>query len=652
MSYVVLARKYRPRTFREMVGQGHVVQALTNALTSQRLHHAYLFTGTRGVGKTTVSRILAKSLNCVGADGQGGVTATPCGVCQACRDIDSGRFVDYTELDAASNRGVDEVQSLLEQAVYKPVQGRFKVFMIDEVHMLTNTAFNAMLKTLEEPPEYLKFVLATTDPQKVPVTVLSRCLQFNLRPMAPETVQEHLASVLQAEGVNADAGALRLLSRAARGSMRDALSLTDQAIAFGAGQLLEAPVRQMLGAVDRGHVLRLISALAEGDGAAVVDTVDTLRLNGLNAASTLEDMAGVLQRMAVMQAVPERVAAQADAEEQEMARLASVMPPDETQLLYSLCLHGRGELGLAPDEYAALTMVLLRLLAFKPGASAEKKSLNIPRPRPEATAPEGAAPSQSPQSLPVVAPSLTSAAAPPTFAPAPAPVPTPAPAPLPPTATAPAAHRPEPPPAAPPVQAPVASDEPPMDDAPWPDPEDEYSPPWDEPMAEPAAPAPRQVVAVPVREALAPKKVEAHPTPEPRAALNLQTTPEGDFWHATVQALIEAEAITALVRELGLQSQLVAREADHWRLRVEMASLNQPSARDRLVAALATIGHTVRLSVEQGPVTDSPAKRLQALAQRRQAQAEEVILGDPFVQEVMRDFGGRIVPGTLKATPA
>ena len=216
MSYLVLARKYRPKNFTELVGQEHVVQALTNALTTQRLHHAYMFTGTRGVGKTTISRILAKSLNCQGADGQGGITATPCGVCQACRDIDSGRFVDYTELDAASNRGVDEVQALLEQAVYKPVQGRFKVFMIDEVHMLTNTAFNAMLKTLEEPPEYLKFVLATTDPQKVPVTVLSRCLQFNLRPMAPETVLEHLQKVLQAEGIGADTQALRLLSRGAR----------------------------------------------------------------------------------------------------------------------------------------------------------------------------------------------------------------------------------------------------------------------------------------------------------------------------------------------------------------------------------------------------------------------------------------------------
>jgi DNA polymerase-3 subunit gamma/tau len=383
MSYLVLARKYRPRNFTEMVGQEHVVQALSNALTQQRLHHAYLFTGTRGVGKTTVSRILAKSLNCQGVDGTGGITATPCGVCQACTDIDSGRFVDYTELDAASNRGVDEVQSLLEQAVYKPVQGRFKVFMIDEVHMLTNTAFNAMLKTLEEPPEYLKFVLATTDPQKVPVTVLSRCLQFNLRPMAPETVLSHLTQVLATENVPAEPQALRLLARAARGSMRDALSLTDQAIAFGSGQLQEAGVRQMLGAVDRSYVFRLIEALAQGDGKTVVETSDTLRMNGLSAASTLEEMSAVLQRMAVFQAVPQMAGAvdADDPEAAETARLSALMPADETQLLYSLCLHGRGELGLAPDEYAALTMVLLRLLAFKPfsgagGASesAEKKN--------------------------------------------------------------------------------------------------------------------------------------------------------------------------------------------------------------------------------------------------------------------------------------
>ena len=372
MSYLVLARKYRPKTFEQLVGQSHVVQALTNALRSQRLHHAYLFTGTRGVGKTTVSRILAKSLNC-----ETGITAEPCGVCSACTEIDAGRFVDYTELDAASNRGVDEVQQLLEQAVYKPVQGRFKVFMIDEVHMLSNTAFNAMLKTLEEPPEYLKFVLATTDPHKVPVTVLSRCLQFNLRPMPPETIVEHLGQVLGDEHISADVQALRLIARAARGSMRDALSLTDQAIAFGNGQLQEPTVRDMLGSVDRSHVFTFIEALAHGDGLTIVNTCEALRQLGLSASSLLEDMSMVLQRMAVYQSVTNaaEAATDPDPDAQRILALAELMPADETQLLYSICLHGRTELGLAPDEYAALCMVLLRLLAFKPEGAAEKKTL-------------------------------------------------------------------------------------------------------------------------------------------------------------------------------------------------------------------------------------------------------------------------------------
>lgn len=644
MSYVVLARKYRPRNFREMVGQGHVVQALSNALQSQRLHHAYLFTGTRGVGKTTVSRILAKSLNCVGADGQGGITAEPCGVCQACTDIDSGRFVDYTELDAASNRGVDEVQSLLEQAVYKPVQGRFKVFMIDEVHMLTNTAFNAMLKTLEEPPEYLKFVLATTDPQKVPVTVLSRCLQFNLRPMAPETVAEHLQQVLQAEQVASEPGALRLLARAARGSMRDALSLTDQAIAFGGGQLQEAPVRQMLGAVDRGHAFRLIAALAGGDGAAVVQTVEALRANGLNAASTLEEMTGVLQRMAVHQMAPQALVASADPDEAEIARLAVDLPADETQLLYSLCLHGRAELGLAPDEYAGLTMVLLRLLAFKPAGTAEKKTSLSPAEARPAAAASPAAPAARPIASPVAAPTAPPAAAPVAATPV-APVasvaPTPAPVPT-------ASQRPTAPPPAPaPVARPApAADEPPPDDAPWPEPDDDTLP-WDAlppaaPVARPVAAA-APVVRVPVRDPGAPGRLD-----QPRPSAPLQPTPEGEFWAGVVRQLIDAGAIAALVRELALQSQLLSRDGPRWVLRIERETLNQGNNRERLAAALQSIGHAVELVVESGTVVDSPARRNAAEAERRQREAEQQILADPFVQTVMRDFGGTIVPGSLK----
>ena len=573
MSYLVLARKYRPRNFTEMVGQEHVVQALTNALVQQRLHHAYLFTGTRGVGKTTVSRILAKSLNCQGTDGQGGITAEPCGVCQACRDIDSGRFVDYTELDAASNRGVDEVQSLLEQAVYKPVQGRFKVFMIDEVHMLTNTAFNAMLKTLEEPPEYLKFVLATTDPQKVPVTVLSRCLQFNLRPMAPETVFEHLTKVLAQENLPAEPMALKLLARAARGSMRDALSLADQAIAFGSGQLQEATVRLMLGSVDRSHVMGLIDALARGDGATVVAISEGLRLNGLSAASALEDMSMVLQRMAVLQAVPSAAAESDDPDHQEMLRLSQAMPADETQLLYSLCLHGRAELGLAPDEYAALTMVLLRLLAFKPKShqvlqaqapAAEKKTLTTAPPSPLPTQP------------------ATSSA---------------------------------------------------------------LTPPADEKLslklsASDASTAPIQVKNLPVRQA-------SEPT-DRTAPKVLVATEEGHFWTQTVRQLVASEAVTALVRELALQSQLIARDTDQWHLRIDSESLNQGSARERLQAALNEAGFAVKLVVEIGKVTDSPAQRNAADLAEKQKAAEELIHSDPMVQAMVQNFGAKIVPGTLK----
>ena len=392
MSTTVLARKYRPRNFEALVGQAHVVQALANALTQRRLHHAWLFTGTRGVGKTTVSRILAKSLNCTGPDGKGDITAHPCGVCEACRDIDAGRFLDYVELDAASNRGVDEITQLLDQAVYKPVLGRFKVYMIDEVHMLTATAFNAMLKTLEEPPDYLKFVLATTDPQKVPATVLSRCLQFNLRPMAPQTIVEHLGTVLREEAIAGDAVALKLIARAARGSMRDALSLTDQAIAYGSGAVEEEPVRRMLGAVDRGHAVRLVEAIAANDGRALIAAVDGLRELGLSAAGTLEELAALLQEMAVLQAIP-GADDNEDPDAASAARLATLLPADETQLLYSIVLHGRAELPLAPDEYSGLVMVLLRALAFAP-----RDPLTPTTPRPASARAEAAAPA-APQTV-------------------------------------------------------------------------------------------------------------------------------------------------------------------------------------------------------------------------------------------------------------
>jgi DNA polymerase-3 subunit gamma/tau len=656
-----------------------VVQALTNALVQQRLHHAYLFTGTRGVGKTTVSRILAKSLNCQGADGQGGITAEPCGVCQACRDIDAGRFVDYTELDAASNRGVDEVQSLLEQAVYKPVQGRFKVFMIDEVHMLTNTAFNAMLKTLEEPPEYLKFVLATTDPQKVPVTVLSRCLQFNLRPMAPETVFEHLTQVLAAEQLSAEPLALRLLARAARGSMRDALSLTDQAIAFGNGQLQEAGVRQMLGSVDRSHVLQMIRALTEGDGAAVVNQVNALRLQGVSAAATLEDMAMLLQRMAVMQMVPSMAQDGDDPDTQGLAELAAAMPAEETQLLYSLCLHGRTELGLAPDEYAALTMVLLRLLAFKPQAgSAEKKSpLTSPRPTPEparAAAPAGSLQPTAAAATAVPAPLM--AAVEPVVAPRP-PVVAPA------ASVAPVAADPQPKPAqlaASPSEVPQPMDAPmasqmakPQASAPTAEPVISYTqaeptlsepPPWED-WPDTTDYADAQAIQTPVEHAAVPEHRQAAPAfrslpvreatsgradvPTQSALAAMQATPEGDVWLEMVQGLMAQDAITALVRELALQSQLLARDADQWQLRVERETLNHPASRERLQMALQAAGHgDIKLVIELGPVTDSPARRLAVKAAEKMVAAQELIQNDPLVQAMVRDFGAKIVPGSIQ----
>lgn len=715
MSYLVLARKYRPRTFTEMVGQEHVVQALTNALTQQRLHHAYLFTGTRGVGKTTVSRILAKSLNCQGLDGNGGITATPCGVCAACTEIDSGRFPDYTELDAASNRGVDEVQSLLEQAVYKPVQGRFKVFMIDEVHMLTNTAFNAMLKTLEEPPEYLKFVLATTDPQKVPVTVLSRCLQFNLRPMAPETVLEHLTHVLDKESVPAEPQALRLLSRAARGSMRDALSLTDQAIAFGSGQLQEATVRQMLGSVDRSHVFRLIDALAQGHGRTVVEVSEELRHNGLSAASTLEEMCAVLQRMAVLQAVPDMPLDASDPEAAEVDRLASLMPRDETQLLYSICLHGRVELGLAPDEYAALTMALLRLLAFKPenaeAGMAEKKTPALRPSRPVVQAPAQIQPppavTEKPaaevQALPSVQQPVVQAAPGPASESALAQEPVSVAGMAEPQQLQAVADREDS--AAYSVARPVMQAVP-----------ESIQPPAPEVTPEPASvrqnmaaanqEAATEVEQTPADDASesaeaadmvdAPEEQDAseaawagmpdegwsddgrwgddadldigqplHVMPpmesdEPAAqsasgyvstaqdAAPVERTAEGDLWFGVVQQLLQSEAVVAVARQLALQSQLLGRDGDLWLLRVESSSLNQAGTRDRLRAALEAAGHARQLQVEQGPVTDSPARRLALERQASQLLAEDIVKSNLQVQTLMRDFGAKIVPGSIK----
>ena len=613
MSYLVLARKYRPRSFDTLVGQEHVVQALSNALTLGRLHHAYLFTGTRGVGKTTVSRILAKALNCTGADGQGGVTAHPCGVCHACRDIDADRFIDYMELDAASNRGIDEIRDLIERAAYKPTVGRFKVFMIDEAHQLTRDSFNALLKTLEEPPDYLKFVLATTEPDKMLPTVLSRCLQFNLRPMGLLTVQEHLAKVLADEGIAAEPGALRLLARAARGSMRDALSVTDQAVAFGGGALREAGVREMLGAVDRSHAVRLIEALADGNGVALLAEADALRALGLSARGTLEEMAELLQQMAVSQAVPEALDA-SDSDAAAAARLAPLLAADQTQLFYSMALHGRAELALAPDEHSGLVMVLLRMLAFGPPGGRRAAEANAVRVHNPVKSVASAALARSPA---------------------------PARAAMPPSATS------SPPTAPPHVSEPTP---PPWLDAPW---NDEATTVAAAVVAPEGAPASALVSPQPP---MASEWVVPPPDVVPASfeGDDLTATPLGDRWNDVVQAMLQTASIVAMVRELAIQSQCVRIDDGAtpplWVLQVERDTLRSAAPCDKLEAALALhLGTALKLEVQAGPAQDTPAMRASAERVRRQREAEQIIADDPTVRTLLAQYSGaRIVPGSVK----
>lgn len=376
MSYQVLARKWRPRDFSSLVGQEHVVKALRHALTEQRLHHAYLFTGTRGVGKTTLARILAKCLNC-----ETGITPDPCGKCGACTEIDGGRFPDLIEIDAATNTGIDEMRALQDNAAYVPVRGRFKVFVIDEVHMLSKPAFNSMLKTLEEPPAHLKFILATTDPQKIPVTVLSRCLQFNLKQMPRAAIIARLEKILPEEKISFDAEALALIARAAAGSMRDALSLLDQAIAHGEGRLNAAGVREMLGTVDETYLLRLLEAVAAGDGPTLAAIADEMQARSLAFGGALQDLASLLLRITLAQTVP--AALEQDLPERErVVALAQALDPELVQLCYQIALQGSEDLSLAPDEHAGFLMTMLRMLAFRPeanssGAGKEEKPVPV-----------------------------------------------------------------------------------------------------------------------------------------------------------------------------------------------------------------------------------------------------------------------------------
>ena len=633
MTYLVLARKWRPRSFDTLVGQDHVVRALSHALTTQRLHHAWLFTGARGVGKTTLSRILAKALNC-----ETGITATPCGVCQACTQIDEGRFVDYLELDAASNRGVEEMTQLLEQAVYSPSVGRFKVYMIDEVHMLTGHAFNAMLKTLEEPPAHVKFILATTDPQKIPVTVLSRCLQFNLKQMPGDSIVGHLEQVLGSEEIPFEVPALRLLGQAASGSMRDALSLTDQAIAYSAGNLTEESVRGMLGTIDQRHLVRLLDALQAGEASAVLEIADELATRGLSYRAALADLAILLSRVAIVQRVAQAID-DADPLAVDIKRLASSLQPDAVQLFYTVAVHSRSELAIAPDEYAGFVMACLRMLSLS-GAAGGAKQQVVPQVAQAASAPSAAisgAAAPTKQTRPANAPTVSQAAA--VMQPSPV-QPSPAqPSPAQPSAAQPSAAQPS---AAQPVQAAQgasniasspshqlaesdADSEPPDLDL-----EPEYFSGNDldygsEPVFDQADDAQfAQAPAAPVSNTIT--------LPEP--------------W-ATFSAKLPLSGMAA---QLARQSEWVAVSGRAITLRVASKALSVGAHADRLRAVLTEyFGFVVQVHFEIGAGQGQSAHAVDLAAQTaRQQAAEHSVTIDPFVQALMKDFGAHVVPGSIR----
>jgi len=664
MSYQVLARKYRPRSFDTLVGQEHVVRALTHALEQQRLHHAYLFTGTRGVGKTTLSRILAKSLNCRGADGNGGITAQPCGVCDACVAIDAGRFVDYIEMDAASNRGVDEMAQLLEQAVYAPSNARFKVYMIDEVHMLTNHAFNSMLKTLEEPPEHVKFILATTDPQKIPVTVLSRCLQFNLKQMPPGHIISHLDNILGQEGIEFEAPALRLLAQGAHGSMRDALSLTDQAIAYAAGKVTLEAVQGMLGALDQSYLIRVLDALATQDGRGLLAVADEMAARSLSYNAALQDLATLLHQIALAQTVPAALAEDLPQRE-DIMRLAAQFNPEEAQLFYQIAVHGRNELGLAPDEYAGFSMTLLRMLAFRPvAAGAAGSAPVVPRSTPVAAPPvarntPAVAPLSAAPQVATASASVTRVAAATAAGTA---------APTTPAASARAAaleaaraasgkSGPRPVAAAAPIPVPVVA----AAVAPVAPPVDDMPPPWDEdPGALVAqkktehATAERrtesELVAAPEPIVLAPS---ARSAVTPAIAAQTAQIAAELGWNGNWPQLAGDLPLRGMVQQMAQQSELVRCEMNGnsvcFHLRIPVETLRSTGNVEKLTTVLGErFNCNVRIETEIGNVANTANAKAEADRAERQQEAELSVQKDPFVQVLMREFGASIVPGSVR----
>ncbi|QRY78421.1 DNA polymerase III subunit gamma/tau [Pseudomonas sp. PDNC002] len=708
MSYQVLARKWRPRSFREMVGQTHVLKALINALDNQRLHHAYLFTGTRGVGKTTIARILAKCLNC-----ETGVSSTPCGQCSVCREIDEGRFVDLIEVDAASRTKVEDTRELLDNVQYSPTRGRYKVYLIDEVHMLSSHSFNALLKTLEEPPPHVKFLLATTDPQKLPVTILSRCLQFSLKNMPPERVVEHLTHVLGAENVPFEDDALWLLGRAADGSMRDAMSLTDQAIAFGEGKVLAADVRAMLGTLDHGQVYGVLHALLEGDARALLEAVRHLAEQGPDWGGVLAEILNVLHRVAIAQALPEAVD-NGQGDRDRVLALAQALPAEDVQFYYQMGLIGRRDLPLAPDPRSGFEMVLLRMLAFRPADAdgaprSPLKDLGISK----ATADSN----QNPVAGAAVAAPVASIA-PPAVALAPVvpvveattvAVPRPQVAPAPAVqveaiaAAAPAVKpAPEPAPAAPvPEVSVVAEPVTPVAEPEQPTSEVAVDLPWDEPAApvaaapapvEPAAPAP---VAAPALAAAVPAPVKEEPVPAATAApvedddRDDEPPPAEDYYEVDMESYgyLENEAaqeavepepepaampatglaaewldlfprlgLAGMTASIGANCTLISVDGDNWHLHLDpgQSALFNPNQQRRLNDALNQFhGRTLTLQVTlQKPEQETPAQAAARKRAERQRQAEASIAADPYVLQMKQQFAAVVRDGTIEPLEA
>jgi DNA polymerase III subunit gamma/tau len=636
MSYQVLARKWRPRIFREMVGQEHVLQALINALDHNRLHHAYLFTGTRGVGKTTIARILAKCLNC-----ETGVSSEPCGTCSACREIAEGRFVDLIEVDAASRTKVEDTRELLENVQYAPTRGRYKVYLIDEVHMLSNSSFNALLKTLEEPPPHVKFLLATTDPQKLPMTILSRCLQFNLKNMTPERIVNHLKFVLEQEVIPFEESALWLLGRAADGSMRDALSLTDQSISYGSGKITQAEVAAMLGTLDQAAVYEIVNALASLDGKAVLAAVQNMAEQAPDYANALAEMLSVLHRIAIAQALPEAVD-NSHGDKERIMQLAQQLPAEDVQLFYQTALLGRRDLPLAPDARAGFEMVLLRMLAFKPQGVIDVPTQSLPQ--------------SSAQQKPVQSAPVPHAATPPAVATAQVEAPAPA------------------------KQEPLQQTPPPFD-GPYDNAPELSGDEYDEYAAAPAyldagdyasahneVPQPKKSEAPEtqaMREVAIAPDVVVQSVQQPAQAKDLTQAPERSPATAVRKIPYEQAAIhdwpeiylglgvTGILQSTISNCQMVARSGNEFHFVVDEnnSTLYDQSHQQRLADLLSSYFiERVQVKIQPGKLTaDTPALIARRNQEARYANAVQAIKTDPIVQQLIEHFGATLREETIEA---